>query len=25
VSEPIPSLGGLAHGASLHQELQLLV
>jgi imidazolonepropionase-like amidohydrolase len=25
VSDPIPSLGGLAHGASLHQELQLLV
>ena len=25
VSEPIPSLGGLAHGASLHQELQMLV
>jgi imidazolonepropionase-like amidohydrolase len=25
VSEPIPSLGGLAHGASLHEELQLLV
>ncbi len=25
VSEPIPSLGGLAHGASLHLELQLLV
>ncbi len=25
VSEPIPSLGGLAHGASLHQELQLMV
>ena len=25
VSEPIPSLGGLSHGASLHQELQLLV
>lgn len=25
VSEPIPSLGGLAHGASLHRELQLLV
>jgi imidazolonepropionase-like amidohydrolase len=25
VSEPIPSLGGLAHGASLHHELQLLV
>ena len=24
VSEPIPSLGGLAHGASLHHELQLL-
>ncbi len=24
-SEPIPSLGGLGHGASLHQELQLLV
>jgi len=24
VSEPIPSLGGLAHGASLHQELQFL-
>jgi len=24
VSEPIPILGGLAHGASLHQELQLL-
>jgi len=24
VSDPIPSLGGLAHGASLHQELQLL-
>jgi imidazolonepropionase-like amidohydrolase len=25
VSEPLPMLGGLAHGASLHQELQLLV
>ena len=25
VSEPIASLGGLAHGASLHRELQLLV
>jgi len=25
VSEPIPSLGGLAHGVSLHHELQLLV
>jgi imidazolonepropionase-like amidohydrolase len=25
VSEPIPSLGGIAHGASLHHELQLLV
>ena len=25
VSEPIPILGGLAHGASLHHELQLLV
>lgn len=25
VSEPIPILGGLAHGASLHQELQMLV
>jgi imidazolonepropionase-like amidohydrolase len=25
VSEPLPSLGGLAHGASLHHELQLLV
>jgi imidazolonepropionase-like amidohydrolase len=25
VSEPIPVLGGLAHGASLHHELQLLV
>lgn len=25
VSEPIPMLGGLAHGASLHHELQLLV
>ena len=25
VSEPIPILGGLAHGASLHLELQLLV
>jgi imidazolonepropionase-like amidohydrolase len=25
VSEPLPILGGLAHGASLHQELQLLV
>lgn len=25
VSEPIPSLGGLAHGASLHHELQHLV
>ena len=25
VSEPIPSLGGLAPGASLHHELQLLV
>lgn len=25
VSEPIPNLGGLAHGASLHHELQLLV
>jgi imidazolonepropionase-like amidohydrolase len=24
-SEPIPILGGLAHGASLHHELQLLV
>jgi imidazolonepropionase-like amidohydrolase len=24
VSEPLPSLGGLAHGASLHHELQLL-
>ena len=24
VSEPIPILGGLAHGASLHHELQLL-
>ena len=25
VSEPLSILGGLAHGASLHQELQLLV
>ena len=25
VSEPLPLLGGLAHGASLHHELQLLV
>lgn len=25
VSEPIPMLGGLAHGASLHHELQMLV
>ena len=25
VSEPTPTLGGLAHGASLHHELQLLV
>jgi imidazolonepropionase-like amidohydrolase len=25
VSDPLPGLGGLAHGASLHQELQLLV
>jgi imidazolonepropionase-like amidohydrolase len=25
VSEPLPMLGGLAHGASLHNELQLLV
>jgi len=25
VSEPLPILGGLAHGASLHQELKLLV
>jgi imidazolonepropionase-like amidohydrolase len=25
VSEPIPILGGLAHGASFHHELQLLV
>jgi len=25
VSEPLPILGGLAHGASLHQELMLLV
>lgn len=25
VSEPIPILGGLAHGVSLHQELQLMV
>ena len=25
VSEPLPTLGGLAHGASLHRELQLLV
>ena len=25
MSEPIPILGGLAHGASLHHELQLLV
>ena len=25
VSESLPSLGGLAHGASLHHELQLLV
>lgn len=25
VSEPMPMLGGLAHGASLHMELQLLV
>ena len=24
VSEPLPSFGGLAHGASLHHELQLL-
>ena len=24
MSEPIPILGGLAHGASLHHELQLL-
>ena len=24
VSEPLPSLGGLAHGASLHHELQML-
>jgi imidazolonepropionase-like amidohydrolase len=24
VSEPTPELGGLAHGASLHHELQLL-
>jgi imidazolonepropionase-like amidohydrolase len=25
VSEPVPGLGGLAHGVSLHHELQLLV
>jgi imidazolonepropionase-like amidohydrolase len=25
VSEPLPILGGLAHGASMHHELQLLV
>ncbi|MDR0322220.1 MAG: amidohydrolase family protein [Treponema sp.] len=25
VSEPIPGLGGLAHGATLHHELQMLV
>jgi imidazolonepropionase-like amidohydrolase len=25
VSEPLPNLGGLAHGASLHHELRLLV
>ena len=25
VSEPMPALGGLAHGASLHHELRLLV
>jgi len=25
VSDPLPMLGGLAHGASLHHELQLLV
>jgi imidazolonepropionase-like amidohydrolase len=25
VSDPLPGFGGLAHGASLHQELQLLV
>jgi imidazolonepropionase-like amidohydrolase len=25
VSEPLPTLGGLAHGASLHHELRLLV
>ena len=25
VFEPIPILGGLAHGASLHHELQLMV
>ncbi len=25
VSEPLPNLGGLAHGASLHHELHLLV
>ena len=25
VSDPLPMLGGLAHGASLHKELQLLV
>ncbi len=25
VSEPLPILGGLAHGASLHHELQMLV
>lgn len=25
VAEPLPMLGGLAHGASLHHELQLLV
>lgn len=25
VSEPMPTLGGLAHGASLHHELQMLV
>jgi imidazolonepropionase-like amidohydrolase len=25
VSEPLPMLGGLAHGASLHHELQMLI
>lgn len=25
VSVPVPSLGGLAHGASVHHEMQLLV